>query len=209
MDALTLLTADHNRVRGLFTRFQSAHEADDQATAVQLAAKIFDELEVHTTIEETVFYPAVTDVSDEVHELVVEGEEEHKVAKDLMAEARALPPEDEHWAAKMKVLIESVEHHAEEEETEMFPKIRSGLDAAALESLGAALEAKKTELGAPTLADKIDLTKEELTQLAKEQEIPGRSKMSQEELAATVAPAQERRRPWCTGLGAPRAWLWS
>jgi len=189
MDALTLLTADHNRVRGLFTRFQAAHEADDQATAVQLATKIFDELEVHTTIEETVFYPAITDVTDEVHELVVEGEEEHKVAKDLMTEVRALPPEDEHWAAKMKVLIESVEHHAEEEETEMFPQLRSALDAAALESLGEALEAKKMELGAPTLADKIDLTKEELSQLAKEQEIPGRSKMSQEELAATVAPA--------------------
>jgi len=189
MDALTLLTADHNRVRGLFTRFQSAHEAEDQKTQVELATKIIHELDVHTSIEETTFYPAISDVTDEVHELVVEGEEEHRVAKELMAEVQGLSPEDEHWAAKMKVLIESVEHHAEEEEKEMFPKLRSALDAAALEALGEALEAKKAELGAPTLADKIDLTKEELTQLAREQEIPGRSKMSQEELAATVAPA--------------------
>jgi hemerythrin-like domain-containing protein len=173
----------------LFTRFKAAHEADDQELATMLASSIFDELEIHTTIEETVFYPTITDVNDEVHELVVEGLEEHKVAKDLIVEARGLSPEDEHWAAKVKVLIESVEHHAEEEESEMFSKLRSSLDAAALESLGEALEAKKAELGAPTLADKIDLTKEELTELAKQQEIPGRSKMSREELAATVAPA--------------------
>jgi hypothetical protein len=188
MDALTLLTADHNRVRGLFTRFQAAHEADDQQTAVQLAGKIFDELEVHTEIEETVFYPAV-DVNDELHEMVVEALEEHKVAKDLITQARALPAEDEHWAAKITVLIENVEHHAEEEETEMWPPVRKAVGAEGLETLGQQLEAKKAELGAPTLADKIDLTKAELESLAKEQEIPGRSKMSQEELAATVAPA--------------------
>lgn len=189
MDALTLLTADHNRVRGLFTRFKSAHEADDQSTATELATKIVDELDVHTTIEETVFYPAATDVTDEIHELVIEGIEEHGVVKDLMAEVQTMSPDDERWAAKMKVLIENVEHHAEEEEKEMFPKLRSALDAAALESLGEALEAKKAELGAPTLADKLDLTKEELLEKAREQEIPGRSSMSQEELAATVAPA--------------------
>jgi hemerythrin superfamily protein len=189
MDALTLLTADHNRVRGLFSRFQAAHEAEDTTTAVELFAKICTELEVHTTIEETVFYPAVTDVSDEVHELVVESLEEHKVAKDKMAEARALPPEDEHWAAKITVLIENVEHHAEEEETEMWPKLRSAMSGEQLEALGQALEARKVELGAPTLADKIDLTKAELTELAKDQEIPGRSKMDHDELAATVAPS--------------------
>ena len=58
-----------------------------------------------------------------------------------------------------------------------------------LEEIGERLEARKAELGAPTLADKIDLTKDALAELAKEQEIPGRSKMSQEELAATVAPS--------------------
>ena len=58
-----------------------------------------------------------------------------------------------------------------------------------LESLGQSLEAKKAELGAPTLAEKIDLTKAELLDLAKEQEIPGRSKMDHDELAATVAPS--------------------
>ncbi|MCU1351982.1 MAG: hypothetical protein JWM05_1191, partial [Acidimicrobiales bacterium] len=57
-----------------------------------------------------------------------------------------------------------------------------------LQALGDALEARKAALGAPTLADKIDLTKAELVDLAKAQEIPGRSKMDHDELAATVAP---------------------
>ena len=61
MDALQLLTADHNRVRGLAARFTAAHEADDHEAAATLAAGIMRELEVHTTIEEEVFYPAVRD----------------------------------------------------------------------------------------------------------------------------------------------------
>jgi hemerythrin superfamily protein len=188
MDALTLLIADHNRVKGLATRFKAADEAGDLRTAVELAGKIFTELEVHTTIEETVFYPAVTHLNDEVHDLVVEGLEEHHVVKGLIAEATAMDPSDEHWAAKVTVAIENVDHHVEEEETEMFPKVRSGMDLAARDALGDQLEARKKELGAPTLADKIDLTKEALLDLAKEQEIPGRSKMDHDELAATVAP---------------------
>ena len=127
MDALELLTADHNRVRGLFTRFKAA-EGENDAQAARLAAKIFEELEIHTKIEEEVFYPAITKLSDEIHELVTEGVEEHHVVDTLMAEVKVLSPSEEQWAAKVKVLIENVEHHAEEEEEEMFPKIRSAMN---------------------------------------------------------------------------------
>lgn len=188
MDALQLLTADHNRVRGLFTRFKAAHEAEDTDQAQVLATTIMHELEVHTTIEEEIFYPAVTDLSEDVHETVVEGIEEHHVVKTLMEEIKELEPSDEHWVAKMTVLIENVEHHAEEEESDLFPDVRSEAEDGFLESLAERLEARKRELGAPTLADKIDLSKAELDERAREQEIPGRSTMSREELAATVAP---------------------
>ena len=76
----------------------------------------------------------------------------------------------------------------EEEEKELFPKVRSNTSAEQRTSLGDRMEARKAELGAPTLADKIDLTGEQLTELAKEQEIPGRSKMSTDELRMAVAP---------------------
>jgi len=115
--------------------------------------------------------------------------EEHHVAKTLISEIKTLTPEDEAWPAKMKVLIESVEHHADEEEDEMFGGVRKSVSAETLEELGDQLEARKAELGAPTVADKEHLTLEELKKLAGEQEIPGRSAMSREELLATVAPA--------------------
>ena len=186
MDALTLLTADHNRVRGLFARFQAAQEEKNTALMTELAAKILVELEVHATIEEEIFYPAVQQADEELKETVDEGLQEHHVAKTLMEEIKALSPDDDAWTAKMKVLIENVEHHAEEEETEMFTETRKNLDAATLEDLAVRLEARKAELGAPTAADKEHLSTEELQELAKEQEIPGRSSMKREELVATV-----------------------
>jgi len=187
MDALELLTADHNRVRGLFSRFQAA-EGENDAQAARLAAKIFEELEVHTKVEEELFYPAITALNDEIHELVTEGVEEHHVVDSLMAEIRVLTPADEQWAAKIKVLIENVEHHADEEEQEMFSKVRQAMDNDARAELGQRLEAMKAQLGAPTAADKEHFSTEELNRLAREQEIPGRSNMKRQELLATVAP---------------------
>jgi hemerythrin superfamily protein len=189
MDALSLLTADHNRVRGLFTRFQAAEEEKDTATMMELAAKIIVELEVHTTIEEEIFYPEIKSASEDIKDIVDEGVEEHHVAKTLIEEVKGLSPEDDAWAAKMKVLIESVEHHAEEEEQEMFPQVRKALDKDGLEDMGVRLEGRKAQLGAPTAADKEHLTTEQLKELATEQEIPGRSSMDREELVATVDPA--------------------
>lgn len=188
MDALQLLIADHNRVRGLFKRFEAAHDKDDTATATKVVDKIVEELTVHAEIEERVFYPAIKGRNDELDELVAEGFEEHKVAKTLLEEIVALAPGDETWTAKVTVLIESIEHHAEEEEQEMFKLVRKAVKEAEREDLATKLEAMKLELGAPTSRDTIDLTTEELERKAREQEIPGRSKMSREELALTVDP---------------------
>ena len=188
MDAIALLTADHNRVRGLFNRFNTAHEEEDTETMAELATEILTELEVHTTIEEQIFYPEISGASEDIREVVVEGVEEHNVVERLAAEVKALSPEDETWAAKMKVLIENVEHHAEEEETELFPEVRKALGAPALTEMAERLEALKARLGAPTAADKAHLSVDELKELARQQEIPGRSKMDREELLATVAP---------------------
>jgi hemerythrin superfamily protein len=189
MDALDLLIADHNRVRGLFTRFQDAEEEERTEEMRDLAATIRDELSVHTTIEEEIFYPEVRSVSEDVADLVDEGLQEHHVAKVLLEEIQGLDADDDAFVAKVKVLIENVEHHADEEEEDLFPKVRSNTSAEAREDLGQRLDARKGELGAPTLADRDGLTKTELDELAKEQEIPGRSTMDKDELAATVDPS--------------------
>ena len=188
MDCLDLLTADHNRVRGLFTRFQAAKQSEDTGEMSRLGELIMTELTVHTAIEEERFYPWCRQLSDEIDETVEEGIQEHHVVKVLMEELPSLPPEDPEWAAKMTVLIENVEHHAGEEEEELFTDIRKASSAEDRERMGQELEEAKASHGAPVLADTIDLTTAELKQLATEQEIPGRSTMSHDELAATVSP---------------------
>ena len=188
MDCLELLTADHNRVRGLFKRFKDAEESDDTATMQLVATKIVEELQIHMTIEEEIFYPAVRGESEEIKDTVYEGVEEHHVAKVLVEELAAMAPESDQWKAKVKVLIESVEHHADEEESDMFPPVRNKTSAEQRERLGARLGRRKVELGAPPVEMALDLTKAELEELAKKQEIPGRSKMKKPELAATVDP---------------------
>lgn len=190
MDALELLIADHNRVRGLFTRFNAAKDADDTETMAALGADIFTELVVHTSIEEECFYPWAAQLSDEIKEGIDEGIEEHHLVKVLIEEMGQLPPTAPEWVAKLTVLVENVEHHASEEETEMFPSVRHESTAEDREAIGAQLEQLKSERGAPVLADTIDLTQTELRTLASEQQIPGRSSMDHDELAATVAPPQ-------------------
>lgn len=187
MDALDLLTADHNRVRGLFARFREAHDSDDTKTMGQIAEKIFEELRVHTTIEERVFYPAVHDL-DELAETIDEANEEHHVVDVLIEELKSIDAGKPQWLAKMTVLMENVEHHAEEEEQELFPKVRTISDDATRAEWAEQLEAMKAELGAPTSADAADMPIDELRRKASEQHIPGRSQMSREVLAATVDP---------------------
>lgn len=153
MDALDLLIADHNRLRGLFARFSEAQDSDDTAAMGELANTMFDELEVHTALEEQIFYPAVHDRSEELAEVVDEGVQEHHVADVLIAEAKELDPSAAEWVAKLTVLIESVEHHIGEEETELFPQARSATDAATRAQWAERMEAMKAERGAPTPAD--------------------------------------------------------
>src|SRR4051812_20809599 len=97
MDALELLTADHNRVRGLFKRFKDAEEKDDAATMQQVASKIVEELTIHTTIEEEIFYPAIKDASEEVRDVVEEGWQEHLVAKRIIEELGACETGSDPW----------------------------------------------------------------------------------------------------------------
>ncbi len=186
MDCLDLLIADHNRFRGTFTRFQAAHEAGDAAQMSGLFRHLAEDLEIHTAIEEKIFYPATHDLSEEIGETVDEGLQEHHVADVLVAEMRELTPRDQEWVAKAMVLIESVEHHIDEEEAELFSSIRSATDSAFREELGREMDAHRARMGFPTVEEREQLTVDELRALASEQEIAGRSTMHKQDLAAAV-----------------------
>ncbi len=186
MDCLDLLIADHNRFRGTFARYRTAHESDDTAEMATLVNLMSQDLKIHTTIEEEIFYPGVHDLSEEIGETIDEGLQEHHVADVLDAEIKGLTPGSDEWVAKVMVLIEGVEHHAEEEEKELFPSVRGATDANFREKMGQQMDARRAQMGFPTVAEREKLPVEELKELASEQEIAGRSKMSKEELAAAV-----------------------
>jgi hemerythrin superfamily protein len=186
MDVIALLTADHNRVRGLISRYKEADEADKTEEASELADKIMHELGVHMAAEEDVFYESVKKRTSEIKGDVDEGYEEHHVAKVLINEIGQLNAGSDQWVAKMTVLIESVEHHIDEEEEELFPSVRSSTDVGRREALGRDLDEKRVSLGAVSLDEKLGNSSKELHHRASEQDIPGRSTMDHDELAATV-----------------------
>jgi len=180
MDAIQLLTDDHDEVRDLFSRFDDAESPDEQE---KIAERIFVELEVHTAIEEEIFYPAVREALPDLDELVAEGLEEHHVIDVLMQEVAALGRGDEEWKAKLTVMKENVEHHAGEEEDELFPQVRDGLDEGARRALGEQLARRKGAL----LLER--LTLDDLRALAAENELEGISRLDKASLVETLAEA--------------------
>jgi hemerythrin superfamily protein len=138
MDAFSLLKADHRKVEDLFSQLESAR---GQAK-LRVFEQIKSELELHTHIEETIFYPAL-EKPKQTHDLTMEAYEEHNVVKKLLQEmSRARTPNEE-WEAKAKVLQENVEHHVEEEEGELFQKAEAALSEEDLETLGEQMESEK------------------------------------------------------------------
>ncbi|MBC7453779.1 MAG: hemerythrin domain-containing protein [Massilia sp.] len=146
MDAVALLTQDHENVKALFEQFEASGEKA-YASKKKLATKICLELTKHATAEEEIFYPAVQAIGGDTETLVDEAQVEHAAAKELIAQILSMDPQDELYDAKVKVLSEQIEHHVQEEEGEMFPKAReAGLD---LVALGEAIEARKAEVELP------------------------------------------------------------
>ena len=145
-DALALLTADHEAVKTLFEEFEDLTEQEDvDERKAELVQQICNELTVHAQVEEEVFYPAVREAIDD-DALMDEADVEHASAKDLIAQLEGMSPGDDHYDAKVAVLGEYVNHHVDEEEGEMFDKVReSEIDTAAL---GVEMAARKSELKA-------------------------------------------------------------
>ena len=143
MNAFQLLKEDHKKVAGIFEKLEPTTERGVK-TREELFTQLKNELDVHAKIEETIFYPALRE-AEETHDIILEGYEEHKVVKTLLAELDKLPKDDEKWGAKLKVLQENVEHHVEEEEGEMFTSARKVLSKEQAEELGLRLEEAKKE----------------------------------------------------------------
>ena len=142
---MQMLQRDHKIVKELFSQYEKLGEGDlDEKD--RLWRQINEELTIHTEIEERLFYPAVRDVrTDEAEDLVNEAIEEHRVVKTLLEEMSNADVGDDVFDAKMKVLRDTVLHHAEEEEKEIFSEAKK-LPQDVLDSLVIEMETMKDDL---------------------------------------------------------------
>jgi hemerythrin-like domain-containing protein len=146
-DAIALLKEDHEKVRGLLARLEKTTERAAD-TREELLARIAEEIKIHTTIEEEIFYPAYRDAVSRRDDakLYQEALEEHHVADTVLMELGQSDTGSDVFSAKAKVLKDVVEHHAEEEEKQMFPRARRAMETAELKELGARMGERKREM---------------------------------------------------------------
>lgn len=142
-DAISLLRGDHREVEKLFERYEKSSSTSEKQ---QLAQEVCQQLNVHTLLEEELFYPACREKGVQ-HEALDEAQVEHDGAKVMIGELMEGSPEDEFYDAKLGVLAEYIKHHVNEEEKPqdgIFAKAReAGLDVA---DLGQRLKARRQQL---------------------------------------------------------------
>jgi hemerythrin superfamily protein len=143
--AIEMLTQDHKRVQKLFKDFEKVDRSDDEGIR-ELVETACLELQIHSMLEEEIFYPAVRAraADDEQEDLLNEAEVEHETVDELIAKLHALESDDPMYCAYFTVLAEYVKHHIKEEEHALFPKVEEmDLD---LSQLGEDMRLRREEL---------------------------------------------------------------
>ncbi len=143
MNAIDLLEKQHREVEKLFEAFEGAGDRA-RKTKERLCTQIADHLAIHAEIEEKIFYPEAKQENTE--EMLRESVEEHLAMKRTLADLIESEVEDAQFDARMKVLEELVEHHVEEEEKELFPKVRKACSREELEEIGQRMQQMAEDL---------------------------------------------------------------
>lgn len=140
-DAIGLLKQDHTDLKDMFDKFE---KSADFAEKEKVAADALQLLKIHAAIEEEIFYPALDGKIDT--KVLDEADEEHHIAHLLIAELEQMGANADRFAAKFKVLAESVRHHIKEEENVMMPQAEDAL--VDLMELGRQMQSRRKELEA-------------------------------------------------------------
>jgi len=131
MKATDLLKQQHRTVEALFAKIEAGEPEALKDLASALAA--------HMAIEHEFFYPQSREVDEDA---ILEAFEEHAIAETALKRALAVDPEDESFDARVSVLKELIEHHVEEEESELIPQVEKEISSEELEALGEKMEAR-------------------------------------------------------------------
>lgn len=151
-DAIAMLIADHRNVQRLFRDFDKLDRSDEDA-CIEIVETACAKLRLHSIIEEEIFYPAVrSKIGQEGEDILNEAAIEHEVADTLIDKLGEIDPSEPDYAACFKVLSEYVQHHINEEEKALFPKVKK-MKELDLEELGGEMQARKDELMAEIESD--------------------------------------------------------
>lgn len=140
---LALIEADHRKIEQLFQQM----ETSKGARAIECFNQIYTELTLHAKAEELVFYPAMQEYEN-ARSHVEAAETEHNSAKVLLEQMKALNPANEEFQTKLTHLKQTILHHVEEEEGEIFSAVRENMKEQALQQLGQEFQAAKVRLAA-------------------------------------------------------------
>ncbi|HKU37136.1 MAG TPA: hemerythrin domain-containing protein [Polyangiales bacterium] len=138
MQATKLLEKQHRKVEGLFKKLEGKNP-----DAETLLTELANDLAAHMTIEQEIFYPAIQAVD---RELVLESYEEHALAEVALKRLLAADPEAEEFKARVTALKELIQHHVQEEEEELFPKVEKALGEERLAELGSQMAERFDEV---------------------------------------------------------------
>lgn len=181
MDPTKLLEADHRTVEALFEQIEQA----EGEARTPLIEELAENLRAHMELEESTVYPQIESIVGA--ETVQEGNTEHELARKTLADVLALAPDEPGFGGALEALKAGIEHHVEEEEDEVFPKVRKeGQDT--LAALATPVVQKRVELGMPMDAAAIEAasTKEELLEEARNADVSGAASMTKTQLAEAL-----------------------
>lgn len=209
-DVFELLARDHRNVRALLDEIEGA---EDDRERRALFSQLVDEVEAHSQAEDDVFYTTIEngDLADRIDE----ARQEHDEVESLLEELDGLPVSGDDWLEKVREIRLLIEHHAREEEQQIFPLARRALgrdEALRLgqEFLGARQvvteEVSSERLVTADLGDSTaspeqmggdagtsdasvdieNMSKRELYELARQRRIEGRSAMTKAELVSAL-----------------------
>ncbi len=177
MDVTKILESDHRSVERLFDKIESADTNERSALISELTAS----LQGHMALEEAVLYPAMQSVTGA--EVVEEANTEHELARSGLAQMVDLAPDEPGFDGALAAVKAGIGHHVEEEEDEIFPKLRK--DGSVLDQIATPFMQKRVELGLPIESEALaaSSTKDELLTEAEAANVDGARSMSKAELA--------------------------
>ena len=198
-DIVELIRSQHRQVDDLLKEAEEKAEQGDKAGIPAVLEQVSVLLLPHSEAEESFVYPTISELDTAERDEVHDGVAEHHHVEALLRELIAADPEAPGYDGKLAAMAGELRHHVEEEEQELLTVLSEKCTAEQRAELGdrfaaatGSAEVRPDAAVPPGAAaaqeDLSEASKAELYERAKEQDVPGRSKMTKEQLAEAVEP---------------------